>query len=95
MNTENQGMNCYAAYDEFMANPSWWLKSDAGAYINATSTLPMPDFRVDEARNWFVNIPFNGTVANTNIDGVLADGTGGKCPTGLGTDSCDAYNAAK
>jgi len=89
INLENAGLNCYYAYHEFMANPTWWLHDDAGNVINPS--LPYPDFRVEACRDWFVNIPFNGTVANTNIDGILADGTGGQCPSGLGTQNCSSW----
>lgn len=95
ISTDNQGLNCYAAYDEFMANPSWWLTDDSGNYVNNTQNIPEIDFRVANATNWWVNIPFNGSVANTNINGVLADGTNGRCPTGLNTTNCDSYRAAK
>ena len=26
--------NCYAAHNEFMAHPEWWLKDDAGVVLN-------------------------------------------------------------
>jgi len=80
----NDGLNCYAAFNEFMAHPEWWLNTTAGAPINSTSypTIPIADFRVAAFRDWWVTIPYAG-INQPEIDGVFVDHTADACPKGL------------
>jgi hypothetical protein len=77
---------------EFMANPAWWLRDDAGRVINVTqgaSSVPRIDYTVAAARDWWASVPLAGAGAAALIDGVLADGTGSRCPApGISAARC-------
>ena len=79
--TDQQGLRCYDANDEFLNHPEWHLKDDNGNVYDP----PILDFNNPNAANWWLNIPIKGT-NNTQtwnnisvfdlIDGVLADSDG-------------------
>ena len=82
--TDQQGLQCYAANDAFSANPSWWLKDDAGKVVQSNNH-PVLDVTSPAGRAWYTGIPyggvngtgmFNGVPVSTLIDGVLSDGAG-------------------
>jgi hypothetical protein len=73
------GLQCYGAPKAaFLANPSWWLKDDAGQYINGSGDIPVMDYANADARAWWVGVPLGGPGSPQApwIDGVLADGDG-------------------
>jgi hypothetical protein len=37
-------LHCYSAYNDFMANPSWWLRDDQGAVVNGSTNQPVMDY---------------------------------------------------
>jgi hypothetical protein len=97
-------LTCYAAHDEYMRHPEWWLRDDAAQLtFNSTDGVPHIDYGVAAARDWWVSVPLNGSgsPAAHLIDGVLADGTGSRCPAssaggaGLSPARCNALIAAK
>lgn len=82
--TDLGGLQCYAALHTYLAHPDWWLRDDAGALVNSSSHIPLPDYTVAAMRDFWVAIPLNGTSGSASpfaglIDGVLADGTGSPC----------------
>jgi hypothetical protein len=88
---------CYASYFTYMAHPEWWLRDDSGAYINETQNIPILDPTIAAAREWWVSsVPLNsktGVPAVLGIDGVLADGTGSRCPSSkLSASRCANYS---
>lgn len=96
--TDQQGLACYSSFSTLLANPSWWLRDDAGRLINSSATTPRIDWTVAAARAWWVSVPLNGTgsPAAGLIDGVLADGTGSRCPSpNIAAARCAALIAAK
>jgi len=97
--TDQQGIWCYAASAALLANPSWWLRDDAGRVINVTqgaSSVPRIDYTVAAARDWWASVPLAGAGAAALIDGVLADGTGSRCPApGISAARCAALVAGK
>ena len=75
--TDQQGIGCYKANDEFKVHPEWHLKDDKGTEVPG----PVLDCSNAEARNWWTRIPlsgvdntgeFEGTPVSELIDGVLA-----------------------
>jgi hypothetical protein len=83
IHTDLERIDCYAAYQTFLANPAWWLRDDAGALIFApnSASVPRMDYTIPAARAWLTAIPLNNSAANAAvIDGVLADQTGSVCP---------------
>ena len=100
--------NCYAAHNEFMAHPEWWLKDDAGVVLNnEQGNYPRMDYSVPAARDWWVSVPLGGAGSPMSpwIDGVLADYTGSICPhtdclgvhcvTNINPTRCQAIEDAK
>lgn len=82
--TDLGGLQCYAALHTYLSHPDWWLRDDAGALVNSSSHIPLPDYTVAAMRDFWVAIPLNGTSGSASpfaglIDGVLADGTGSPC----------------
>ena len=69
------GVGCYAANDTLAAHPEWLLKDDTGAVVQP----PRIDVTNEDACNWWLDVPLNGTGSDTEvsglIDGILADGT--------------------
>jgi len=101
---DQQALSCYAAHAAYMQRPDFWLRDDGGGLtFNASDGTPHMDYTVAEARAWWVSVPLNGTgsPAAHLIDGVLADGTGSRCPqssaggAGLSPARCAALIAAK
>jgi hypothetical protein len=94
---DQQGLQCYNAYSEYMQHPEFWLRSENGQFVNNSGGVPILDTTVTEARNWWVSIPLGGTGSPKTplIDGVLADGTGSRCPGGLSSQKCSDYTAGK
>ena len=99
---DQQGLPCYAAWSTYLLRPDWWLRDDAGMFtFNNSFGAPQLDFTNTDARNWWVSIPLNGTgsPAAHLVDGVLADGTGSRCPSssgvGISAARCAALIAAK
>lgn len=100
-----QALKCYAAHAVFMANPSWWLRDDAGAVVNASAGQPIMDYSNPAARAWWVSVPLGGAGSPQApwIDGVLADGAGGLLPAAhcytaaarIAPARCDALLAGK
>lgn len=98
-------LDCYAASSTFMANPSWWLRDDAGAIVNSSGTQPIIDYTNAEARAWWLGVPLGGAGSPEApwIDGVLADGAGNTLPAAacyhasarINAARCDALVAAK
>jgi hypothetical protein len=98
-------LHCYAAYATFMARPDWWLRDDAGAFVNSSAGQPVMDYANAEARAWWVSVPLGGAGSPQApwIDGVLADGAGGLLPaarcytpaSSISAARCDALVAAK
>lgn len=83
IHTDLERIDCYAAYQTFIANPAWWLRDDSGALIFApnSASVPRMDYTNPAARAWLTAIPLNNSAANAAvIDGVLADQTGSVCP---------------
>lgn len=81
LSTEQQGLSCYEASQEFMSNPEWWLKDDAGNVVHHRGH-PVMDCTVEAAVRWWVSIPlrgddgrggWHGIPVSSLIDGVLAD----------------------
>lgn len=72
---------CYAANKEYMSHPEWWLKDDAGVVLYNSNNIPIMDYSVATARDWWVSVPLGGVGSPMSpwIDGVLADGTGAIC----------------
>ena len=97
--TDQQGIWCYSAAQALLANPGWWLRDDAGHVINVTQgaiSYPRIDYTVAAARAWWASVPLAGAGAAAVIDGVLADGTGGRCPApGIAPARCAALVAGK
>ena len=97
--TDQQGIWCYAAAQTLLANPSWWLRDDAGHVVNVTqgsTSYPRIDYTVAAARSWWASVPLGSAGAAAVIDGVLADGTGGRCPApGIAPARCEVLVAAK
>jgi hypothetical protein len=94
---DQQGLECYDAYTDYMKQPNFWLRDDNGNYINNSAGVPLLDTTVSEARDWWVSIPLGGSTspkANL-IDGVLADGVGSRCPPDLGSQRCLLYTNGK
>lgn len=95
INTAMTSVNCYWAHETLLANPDWWLRNSTGHVVfeSEVNNIPYLDFRVPEAREWFANIPNNSSATNLLIDGVLVDGTGGRCPKEIGFTGpvCDAW----
>ena len=92
LHTDIVRLDCYAAHATYMAHPEWWLTDAAGRFINDTDGQPRLDTSLPAARAWWASVPLNGTTGaalleGSNltlaslIDGVLADGTGQRCPT--------------
>ena len=88
--TDQQGIRCYGANDEFLAHPEWHLKLDNGSFVSP----PILDPTVPSAARWWASIPlggingtglYNGVKVSTLIDGVLAD-SGGYSNVGGATD---------
>jgi hypothetical protein len=81
--TDQQGIRCYAANDEFLKHPEWWLKDDNGNVIVRTGSNQL-DCTNAEARAWWTSLPlkgdgngmYKGTPVSELIDGVLADSGG-------------------
>ena len=75
---DQNNLKCYAAYEVFMSNPSWWLRDDAGVVVNVSSNQPIMDYSNVEARAWWTNVPLGGVGSPQAlwVDGVLADGAG-------------------
>jgi len=98
---DQQGIWCYSSQATLLANPSWWLRDDAGALVNVSSSgpgalSPRIDWTVPAARAWWVSVPLSAPGAARVIDGVLADGTGSRCPAaGIAPARCAALVAAK
>ena len=94
---DQQGLQCYSAYSEYMQHSEWWLKNDAGSYVNNSGGVPMLDTSNENARSWWVSVPLGGAGSPKQllIDGVLADGTGSRCPQGLGAQKCSDYTNGK
>ena len=94
----NDALDCYSAYDVFMAHPEWWLRTATGVPINSTSYnySPYPDWRVAAFRDWWVTIPDAG-INQPDIDGVFVDHTSGPCPNGLLNiePGCSEWTAGK
>lgn len=97
-------LTCYAAHAEYMEHPEFWLRDDAGGLtFNSSDGVPHMDYTVAAARAWWVSVPLNGSgsPAAHLVDGVLADGTGSRCPgssaggAGLSPARCAALIAAK
>lgn len=71
------GVGCYAANDTLADHPEWLLRDDNGAVV----TPPRIDVTNEDACNWWLDVPLNGTRgAGTEvaglIDGILADDAG-------------------
>jgi len=95
---DQTALNCYDAYHEYMNHSEWWLRDDRGVVVYNAGKIPMMDYTVAAARDWWVNVPLNGTGAPMApwIDGVLADGTGGTCPaSGINAQRCQNLEEAK
>jgi hypothetical protein len=93
---DQQSLNCYAAYDEFMKHPDWWLRDDTGALVNFSATVPLMDASIKAARDWWVSVPLNGSgsPAAGIIDGALIDHTGSRCPSSkISAARCANYTA--
>lgn len=82
--TDQQGISCYAANDEFKSHPEWWLKDDHGNVVESHG-VPLLDCSNAEAAAWWQSIPmrgdngngtFRGVPVSSLIDGVLADSAG-------------------
>jgi len=95
--TDLGGLHCYAKYKEWIAHPEWWLRDDSGKVLNSSSTTPLIDFTVPEARSWWASIPLNGTgsPAADIIDGVLADGSGPIACPNINPTRCAALQVGK
>ena len=82
--TDQAGLSCYDIYAPVLANPSWWLRDDDGLVVygdpHPLPGLPMIDYTVTAARDWWVSVPLNNSAAATLIDGVFVDGIGSRCP---------------
>jgi hypothetical protein len=97
--TDLGGLSCYSAYHFYMNQTAWHLRNDAGQVVNisAGSDIPLLDYTVAEARDWWASLPLNGTTQYADlIDGVLADGSGSPCPLpGISAARCLALAAGK
>lgn len=104
--TDQSALTCYAQHAAYMARPDFWLRDDAGQLtFNSSDGVPHMDYTSAAARAWWVSVPLNGTdgtqPAARLVDGVLADGTGSRCPSssdggaGLSPARCAALIAAK
>ena len=90
-NVKQVSLTCYAAAEQFLSQPSWWLRDDTGAFVNISAGIPYLDTTVAAARSWWAHVPLNGTWAAL-MDGVLADGTGSICPSSkMSFARCQAY----
>ena len=79
--SETGPLSCYNAYENFMQHPEWWLKDDAGKYVNNSNNIPVMDYTNANARRWWISVPLNGSTPETVtqghvIAGVLADSVG-------------------
>ena len=105
---DQAALSCYNAYHEYMASPQFWLKDDQGAVVYNGDSPPVPrmDYTVKAARDWWINVPLNGTTTRRDdrgneqpaqwIDGILADGTGSRCPSPkISKQRCDTIISAK
>ena len=94
-NTNQDHLTCYAAAAQLLAEPSWWLRDDSGDVVYVSDGIPMMDTTVAAARDWWAGTPLNGAWAGL-MDGVLADGTGSRCPSkAMSAARCQAYVAGR
>lgn len=77
--TDQQGIQCYGANEEWIAHPEWQLLNDDGTSTGVLDTSNA------EGVKWWVNVPlsgqngtglYNGQKVTELIDGVLADSGG-------------------
>lgn len=88
---------CYAAYTSWMRLPQFWLRDDAGRFVNNTDGVPVLNYSDPGARAWFVSLPLNGSgsPAANIVDGVFIDFTGfTRCP-GIAAARCSALAEGK
>ena len=100
--TDQQGINCYKANDEWLAHPEWHLKDDHGNVVNPSE--PKMDTTNAEARKWWLSIPlsgdhgtgtFKGQPVAELIDGVLADSGGWSSFPNVSVARLEAISDAK
>lgn len=101
--TDQQGLSCYAANDEFMAHQEWWLRDDRGQVVRSNGH-PIMDPTVKDAASWWINISlvgddghgnFGGVPVSSLIDGVLADGSNFAFYADISTTRLEALEDAK
>jgi len=88
---------CYAAYTSWMRLPQFWLRDDAGRFVNNSDGVPVLNYSDPGARAWFVSLPLNGSgsPAANIVDGVFIDFTGfTRCP-GIAAARCSALAEGK
>ena len=85
--TGQAGISCYAAQQNFLQHPEWFLRDDFGNVVGHKDSThpagqPRIDWTIQAAADWWVSVPLGGynhtsaAQAAQLIDGVLADGAG-------------------
>ena len=87
------GIECYAAYEQLAANPSWYLRDDYGN-IAENGGQAVVDFTQAAVQQWWSGIPFYWANASLLIDGILADGTGDAMFANISQSRLDAIDNA-
>ena len=87
------GIECYAAYEQLSANPTWYLRDDYGNMVE-NGGQPVVDFTQPAVQQWWSGIPFYWANATLYIDGVLADGTGDAMFANISQSRLEAIDTA-